>query len=286
MTTGNLSNPGAPADGAATQNPASAHGGLWKVGIAAAIVAGLALVFAGGWWFGAKRNSRFSRSSGGDSSSEQDRREKGGSHGKVLLWEGGPYWAETNIGAEKPEDYGYYFWWGDTVGYKRDGDTWVASDGSSRNFEFDAKNTPTWDKYIDELKSEGWITKDEVLAPKHDAAHKHWGGDWRMPTKQELEDLEEKCDWEWTTKNGVNGYIVRGKGKYASASIFLPCAGYGNGASLSRAGSNGDYWSSVPYSDYYCYSWSLSFNSSYHGTGYDCRRGYGQSVRPVQGFTK
>ena len=47
----------------------------------------------------------------------------------VQLWDGGPYWATTNIGAEKPEDYGYYFWWGDTVGYKRENDKWVASDG-------------------------------------------------------------------------------------------------------------------------------------------------------------
>jgi len=30
-------------------------------------------------------------------------------HGDVLLWEDGPYWAGTNIGAEKPEDYGLYF---------------------------------------------------------------------------------------------------------------------------------------------------------------------------------
>ena len=44
----------------------------------------------------------------------------------VQLWDGGPYWATTNIGAEKPEDYGYYFWWGDTVGYKREGNKWVA----------------------------------------------------------------------------------------------------------------------------------------------------------------
>ena len=50
---------------------------------------------------------------------------------KVQLWEDGPYWATRNIGAEKPEDYGYYFWWGDTVGYKREGDSWVASAGSS-----------------------------------------------------------------------------------------------------------------------------------------------------------
>ena len=44
---------------------------------------------------------------------------------KVQLWENGPYWATTNIGAEKPEDYGYYFWWGDTVGYLRKNDKWV-----------------------------------------------------------------------------------------------------------------------------------------------------------------
>ena len=32
-------------------------------------------------------------------------------HNGVQLWEDGPYWATTNIGAERPEDYGYYFWW-------------------------------------------------------------------------------------------------------------------------------------------------------------------------------
>ncbi len=209
---------------------------------------------------------------------------RAGAHGKVQLWEGGPYWAETNIGAEKPEDYGYYFWWGDTVGYKRDGNAWVASDGSSRNFEFGEKNAPTYGKGIDELKREGWLTKDGVLAPKHDAAHVHWGGDWRMPTDQELKDLEEKCDWEWTTKNGVHGYIVRGKGMYASASIFLPAADHGTGSSLYDAGSLGYYWSSVAGSDNY-YAWYLYFNSSYHSAIYNDRTD-GQSVRPVQGFTK
>ena len=37
----------------------------------------------------------------------------------VQLWENGPYWAELNVGASTPVDYGYYFWWVDTVGYKR-----------------------------------------------------------------------------------------------------------------------------------------------------------------------
>ena len=87
--------------------------------------------------------------------------------------------------------------------------------------------------------------------------------------------------------NGVNGYVVHGRGTYATAKIFLPAAGYGNGTSLYDAGSRGRYWSSVPGSDNYygLYAWGLYFGSS--GLGADLNlRGSGQSVRPVQGFTK
>ena len=202
----------------------------------------------------------------------------------VQLWDGGPYWATTNIGAEKPEDYGYYFWWGDTVGYKRENDKWVASDGSNSNFSFTSGNTPTYNKSVSTLHSEGWITADGVLAPEHDAAKKHWGGDWRMPTSQEFYDLNSKCDWTWTTVNGVAGYVVRGRDSYASNSIFLPCAGDGYGTSFGGAGSVGFYWSSVPYSDDN-FAWYLRFHSGYHFT-YDGYRDDGLSVRPLQGFTK
>ena len=84
--------------------------------------------------------------------------------------------------------------------------------------------------------------------------------------------------------NGVNGYIVRGKGDYASNSIFLPCAGDGDGASLGNAGSYGYYWSSVPYS-YSGGAWYLLFFSSDHSTSIN-DRDFGRSVRPLQGFTK
>ena len=205
-------------------------------------------------------------------------------HQKVQLWDGGPYWATTNIGAEKPEDYGYYFWWGDTVGYKREDDKWVASDGSNSNFSFTSGNTPTYNKSIPTLQSKGWITAEGALAPEHDAAHKHWGGNWRMPTSQEFDDLNSKCDWTWTTLNGVNGYVVRGKGDYSSKSIFLPCAGYCDGTWHNGAGSAGFYWSSVPYLDDRS-ARGHYFGSSYHDAYYDYR-GYGRSVRPLQGFTK
>ena len=209
-------------------------------------------------------------------------------HDKVQLWEGGPYWATTNIGAEKPEDYGYYFWWGDTVGYKRENDKWVASDGSNSNFSFDSSNAPTYKKSIATLQSEGWIVSKNgtyVLAPEHDAAQVQWGGDWRMPTRQEFYDLNNKCEWTWTTMNGVKGYIVRGRDSYASNSIFLPCAGDGNGTSLYRAGSYGYYWSSVPRLDDDL-ARALYFDSSSHSTDYGYRRSYGRSVRPLQRFTK
>ena len=107
-----------------------------------------------------------------------------------------------------------------------------------------------------------------------------------MPTKQELHDLCEKCDWKWTRVNGVEGYIVSGRGDYASNSIFLPCAGIGDGTSLSYVGSFGSYWSSVP--DWYynnCNSWCLYFISGYRRT-FSYYRLSGQSVRPVQGATK
>jgi len=206
-------------------------------------------------------------------------------NGKVQLWEGGPYWADRNIGANAPEDYGLYFWWGDTTGHRPSGGTF------SFNFYNDNLNNNsaiyTYGKSVAELQSAGWVTSDGVLAPAHDAAHVKWGGAWRMPTFQELYDLcYTYCDWTWTTRNGVNGYVVRGRGAYSSNSIFVPFAGSGDGTSLIYAGSLGIYWSSVPRSDYY-YAYVLYFN--YWGSHYtddhgDRSRGY--SVRPVQGSTK
>ena len=205
--------------------------------------------------------------------------------GKVQLWEGGPYWADRNIGADAPWDYGLYFWWGDTTGHR------PSADGTF-SFSFDSSNCPTYLKYIAMLRSEGWIVSKGgtyVLAPAHDAAHVKWGGSWRMPTYQELYELcYDKCDWTRTTQNGVSGYIVRGRGAYASNSIFLPCAGSGDRTSLLYSGSGGSfgsYWSSRPCSlsgdpgrtD----AGLCSFNSSGHGSGQSLRY-YGLSIRPVQ----
>ena len=206
---------------------------------------------------------------------------KGGKPNKVQLWEGGPYWADRNIGASSPEDYGLYFWWGDTVGYKRVGNAWVANDGSSSNFVFNSI-TPISSKSITSLQNEGWISTANVLMPKHDAAHVQWGSRWRMPTEQELNDLNNKCDWTWTTMNGIRGRIVCGRDKYSLSRIFLPAAGDGYSTSLRDSGSTGRYWSSV-LSDY-TYDkipYFLHVNSGFHlvTTVYS---ELGMSIRPVQ----
>ena len=252
----------------------SPHYGAVMNGILAAALF-VVIVGAGLWWaIGSGQGKEISPT-----------RSERGVLRKVQLWEGGPYWACKNIGAEEPWDYGYYFWWGDTVGYKFKDNAWVASDGSSSDFQFLDKNTPTYKKSIATLQREGWITADGVLASKHDAAQVLWGGGWRMPTKQELDDLNSKCDWTWTTTNGVKGYVVCGKGNYASASIFLPATGVGEGTSLKDVGSYGNYWSSVPASDEYHYSWALAVYLDSHET-FDCGRSGGNTVRPVQGLTK
>ena len=203
-----------------------------------------------------------------------------GTHNKVQLWADGPYWAETNIGADEPWDYGYYFWWGDTVGYRRENNAWVASDGSSSAFSFNSGCARTYEKHPATLRNEGWITADGVLAPAHDAAHVQWGGYWRMPTDQELSDLVNNCDWTRTTINGVNGYVVRGRGNFADSSIFLPLAGRGYGTSLDYPGTDGDYWSSVPLAGNSGNAWYLALYSGNQGTE-NIYRFRGQTIRPV-----
>jgi len=85
--------------------------------------------------------------------------------GGVQLWENGPYWAECNVGAAKPEEYGYYFFWGDTVGGKRNAanSSWVSvKDGSS--FSFSPGYCHAYHKDVETLQSleprfGSWMTR-------------------------------------------------------------------------------------------------------------------------------
>ena len=218
--------------------------------------------------------------------------------GGVQLWENGPYWAECNVGATKPEEYGYYFWWGDTVGYTREGGTydssgpcytdvtWVSSTGTRMGSSpFNYSTCPTYNKSNSTLQSQGYIDSTGNLVAKYDAATAHLGAPWRMPTSAEINALINNCTTTWTTRNGVYGRLVTGKGAYASKSIFLPAAGYGDDSYLNDPGSLGYYWSSTPYSGDSYRAWYLFFSSGdfyrYYGN-----RSYVFPVRPLRGFAK
>lgn len=223
--------------------------------------------------------------------------------GGVQLWENGPYWAECNVGATKPEEYGYYFWWGDTVGYTRSGGTWddygygdgsgdysgvtwVSSTGQPMSSSpFSYPSCPTYGKYNSALQSAGYIDSTGNLTAAHDAVTAHLGTPWRMPTSDEVQALVDNCTTTWITTNGVAGRLVTGKGNYANRSIFLPAAGYGYDPFLNYPGSLGYYWSSTPKSDISSHAWYLCFYSSYFYRLNNSRY-LGQSVRPVRGFAE
>lgn len=172
--------------------------------------------------------------------------------GGVQLWKDGPYWAECNVGAKKAEDCGYYFWWGDTIGYVRDYG-WRSSDDSASWYSFHDSG-PTCEKDIDELVSEGYIDAAGNLVPAYDAAAVHLGKSWRIPTEAEFVALVENCIAKTVLTNGVWCFQLNGKGEYASASILLPATGYGVDGDLEDQDS-GYYWSSTPVPGY---SWQAT----------------------------
>ena len=170
----------------------------------------------------------------------------------------GVKWATCNVGASSPEEYGDYFAWGETMTKET----------------YTEYNCPTYGLDASALQLQGYIDGDGNLTPQYDAATVNWGGSWRMPTREEQQELIDDCTWTWTSQNGVNGYKVTGPN---GNSIFLPAAGFRDGSSLYLAGSDGYYWSSTP-NDFYAFS--LYFYSSNHYMG-SYGRGYGRSVRPV-----
>ena len=175
----------------------------------------------------------------------------------------GLLWATCNVGAETPEAYGNYYAWGETT----------------TKSEYTEETSATYELSYSQLQTQGYIDSEGNLNPQYDAAAANWGGDWRMPTYDELNELRTQCTWTWTTKNGVNGYNVEGPN---GNSIFFPAAGIRDGSSLSYAGSGAYYWSSSPHESYSINAYDLYFTSYDHYL-YSNGRFYGQSVRPVSG---
>ena len=207
----------------------------------------------------------------------------------VQLWDGGPYWATCNVGASRPEDYGYYFWWGDTIGYRYLNSKWEAVKSSATiTFAISSSVAPsnnTHNKSISALTSAGWLDSTGNLASSHDAATAYLGAPWRMPTKAEFEALVAKCTKQLKTVNGVNCWQVSGNGVHATKSIYLPIAGFGYEAGFNDPGTYADYWSSTPENDNGS-AWILTLNSTSKFTTQAIDRRHGFTIRPVRVVAK
>lgn len=203
----------------------------------------------------------------GGGSSQED-------HGFVDLGlPSGTLWATCNVGASAPEEYGNYYAWGETA---------PKVDYSWENYKFynysDEMTTVT--KYCIHSDSgyESFTDGKTELDPEDDAAYVNWGPQWRMPTYEQLAELKDQCTWKSSTLNGVKGRMATGPN---GNSIFLPNAGTGDGESILRVGTHGNYWSRTLY-------WNISYNAVDLGIttasvyGHNASRALGLTIRAVR----
>ena len=184
----------------------------------------------------------------------------------------GTLWATKNVGAAKPSDAGLYFQWGDTKGYTKE------QVGKDKQFN--------WDDYKWKANGEDktyikYTTPGEALELEDDAAHAYMGGDWHMPTPEQIQELIDYTTTAWTTSNGSSGMTFTSR-KDESKLIFIPAAGGADNGSIGANGTAGSFWSPVLRTGDASYGQGLDFNSG--GASLDGGyRNSGLSVRGVIG---
>ena len=170
----------------------------------------------------------------------------------------GLLWATCNVGAKEPWERGLYFSWGNVDGHAK---------GSIYGFiETKYVSTPG-----------ATLTDNIPVGTKYDVARANIGGSWRVPTKDEFQELYYNCISEWATQNGVNGRLftscINGN------SVFFPAAGIYYGATLIDEGASGGYWSSSSISKTYAHL--LYVDSCGVHPHNDCCRLVGITIRAV-----
>ena len=162
-------------------------------------------------------------------------------------------WAPFNIGATSPTECGDYFAWGEI----------------ETKTEYTEANSLTHGIYMDDIGGN----------PQYDAARAIWGSTWRLPSREEIEEIVAECTWEWTSVDGMNGCKITGpNGNH----IFVPAAGCYIGAELKMLGQNGMYHSYKMCGDYVNFSYGFHFGEGADNYQLDwLYRAYGRSIRPV-----
>jgi hypothetical protein len=183
----------------------------------------------------------------------------------------GLLWAECNLGATKPEEYGDYYAWGETS-------TKEVYDWSTYKYCNGGFNQLT--KYCNDpdYGYNGFTDNLTTLQPSDDVATARLGDGARMPTAHEWRELIANTETEWIQVNGVYGRkLTASNGK----SLFLPAAGLRWDSELDDAGVRGNYCSSSLRADSPCDTWYFGFSSGGQRMDYYYRLG-GRSVRPVR----
>lgn len=158
-------------------------------------------------------------------------------------------WASCNVGATSPEEFGDKHAWGEL---------------NHRGTYFQPQYYLYYDTDNDCYIS---IGKD-IGGTDFDAAHVKWGGKWRMPTYEELKELKDKCNWEWTKLSDVNGFLVSSSN---GNSIFFPC-----GSSTIYIWASGEYNQS--------HADAIAFGHGIQYSNYCCDKWSGGYVRPVMPY--
>lgn len=102
----------------------------------------------------------------------------------------GTKWADRNVGASSPEDFGDYYAWGET----------------------EVKDSYTWETYTlcDGTAYSCYDIGEDIAGTDYDVAHVKWGGNWEMPTKEQFEELINNCTWYYTVRMDDEGYGIFG----------------------------------------------------------------------------
>jgi hypothetical protein len=159
-------------------------------------------------------------------------------------------WATWNIGATKVDDYGMLYGMGDATGMEK-------STSSS--------------KYYYGLSS--------ICATEYDLAQIKWGKGWRLPTKQEIDELTSQCTWKDYEINGVYGALATGPN---GNTLFFPYSGNRQGKNIYERGAEGHYWSGDQHKRVHSYGYydvDIKQGKPHQFDG--CSNWIGQSIRPV-----
>ena len=227
-------------------------------------------------------------------------------------------WASINLGATSPEQGGDYFAWGETEPKYQDGYAlenpcthWKPGqtggyDGgyNNANYKFMQEGQSSWFKITKyttpDYEYNGiWYDNDKNFIGdgkttfadydyEDDPVWMNWGGECRVATIAEWQELlsTSNCEWDWREDYngaGVKGWIVTSKvAGFEGASIFLPAGGWRDGSRLQYT-ENGHYWTNSI--ETYTtkdsrYGQKLLFTSSSHYINSSARTN-GLLVRPV-----